>query len=210
MSFLDYRTRQQVETEYQIRYQEVDFVPEEWTETSVIFDIDFEFHETCVNTSVSHVAQRELMTLPILKELYQNCGGIQGSPDFWIAPYLKADKQLCGNVDYLIAARSENNARDIGKPILVVVVQVKQNNFEAAWGHCLAALVASKKINDCTNPVYGIVTNGTHWELGYLHNQIFTKNPESLAITNLEHLFGQLNGFFGLATQNLAPLGSSK
>jgi hypothetical protein len=71
MAFADYQTCQQVQAEYQIQYQELDFVPEEWAETLVVFDIDFDFHETCINTGFSDIAQRELMTLPILKELYQ-------------------------------------------------------------------------------------------------------------------------------------------
>lgn len=200
MTFIDYQNYQQVQAEYQIQYQELDFVPEEWTETSVIFDIDFDFHETCVNTEFSDIAQRELMTLPILKELYQNCGGVKGSPAFWISPYLEASEQLSGTVDYLLATLSSQDNRMIGLPILVIVVQVKQDNFELSWGHCLAALVASDRLNNHIRPVYGIVTNGKIWELGYLHNKLFTKKSTSYAITNLEELFFRLNGFFTLAT----------
>jgi hypothetical protein len=45
-------------------------------------------------------------------------------------------------------------------PILVIVVQVKQGDFEASWGHCLAAFVANDRLNNHMRPVYGIVTNG--------------------------------------------------
>lgn len=179
MAFADYQTCQQIQAEYQIQYQELDFVPEEWTETSVIFDIDFDFHETCVNTEFSDIAQRELMTLPILKELYQNCGGIKGSPALWIAPYLEADGQLSGTVYYLLASRSSHDGCVMELPILAIVVQVKQDNFEASWGYCSAALVASDRLNNHMRPVYGIVTNGKTWELGYLHNELLTKNSTS-------------------------------
>ena len=56
MSFNDYQTISQLLTEYKIEYQQQDFVKESWTETSIVFDIDFEFHETCYNIDQSYIA----------------------------------------------------------------------------------------------------------------------------------------------------------
>jgi len=208
--FTDYQTCQQVQTAYQLQYQEDNFIPERWTDTSIVFDLDFQFYESCTNIEQSDVAKRELITLPILKELYQNCGGVKGSPEFWIAPHLKLDDQLSGTVDYLFAAQSELGRGTIGLPILVIVIHAQQNNFEVGWAHCLAALVVSDFLNQQLRPVYGIVTNGQLWEFGRLHNRLFTKHPVSYDITDLNKLFFMLNGFFDLATQDLSTVIASK
>ncbi|PZV26016.1 MAG: hypothetical protein DCF12_11825 [Snowella sp.] len=201
MSFNDYQTISQLLKEYKIEYQQQDFVKESWTETSIVFDIDFEFHETCCNTDQSSIARRELMTLPILKELYQNCDGMNGSPDFWIQPKLEFTAELSGIVDYMLTAKSEINTGNFSLPILLLVIQVKNNDFERSWAYCLAALITADRLNQQTRPVYGIVTDGKTWELGNLDHQIFTKNLTTYSIDEEEKLFSLLNGFFAIATQ---------
>jgi hypothetical protein len=203
MSFNDYQTISQLLTEYKIEYQQQDFVKESWTETSIVFDIDFEFHETCCNTDQSYIARRELMTLPILKELYQNCDGMNGSPDFWIQPKLEFTETLSGIVDYMLTAQSEINTGNLSLPILLLVIQVKNNDFEKTWAYCLAALITADRLNQQTRPVYGIVTDGKTWELGNLDKQIFTKNLTNYSIDKEEKMFSHLNEFFAIATQDL-------
>ena len=105
MAFQDYQTVSEILTEYEIEYKQQDFVKESWTEISIIFDIDFEFYQTCHNTDQSDIAKRELMTLPILKELYQNCDGMNGSSSFWIQPKLEFNEKLSGTVDYMLTAQ---------------------------------------------------------------------------------------------------------
>ena len=88
------------------------------------------------------------------------------------------DRNLChlsGTVDYLLAIPSSDKSRVIGLPILVIIVQVKQDNLAASWGHCLAALVASDRLSNHMRPVYGIVTNGKYKE----------KKPKEPAIAKL-------------------------
>jgi hypothetical protein len=143
------------------------------------------------------------MTLPILKELYQNCDGMNGSPDFWIQPKLQFTAELSGIVDYLLTAKSAINTGNLSLPILLLVIQVKNNDFEQTWAYCLAALITADRLNQQTRPVYGIVTDGKTWELGNLDNQIFTKNLTTYSIDEEEKMFSHLNGFFAIATQNL-------
>lgn len=201
MAFQDYQTVSEILTEYEIEYKQQDFVKESWTEISIIFDIDFEFYQTCYNTDQSDIAKRELMTLPILKELYQNCDGMNGSPSFWIQPKLEFDEKLSGTVDYMLTAQPEIVTDNLSLPILVLVTQVKNNNFEQTWAYCLAALVAADRLNQHIRSVYAIVTDGKTWELGNLYNQVFTKNLTTYSIDNEEKLFAHLNGFLAIATQ---------
>jgi len=201
MAFQDYQTVSEILSEYKIEYKQQDFIQKSWTETSILFDLDFEFYKTCCNTDQSDIAKRELMTLPILKELYQNCDGMNGSPNFWIQPKLEFTEKLSGTVDYMLTAQPEIVTDNLNLPILVLVTQVKNNNFEQTWAYCLAALVAADRLNQHIRPVYGIVTDGKIWELGNLYNQIFTKNLTTYSIENEEKLFAHLNGFLAIATQ---------
>jgi hypothetical protein len=201
MTFQDYQTVSEILTEYEIEYKQQDFIQESWTETSIIFDLDFEFYKTCCNTDQSDIAKRELMTLPILKELYQNCDGMNGSPSFWIQPKLEFTEKLSGTVDYMLTSQSEIVTDNLNLPILVLVTQVQNNNFEQTWAYCLAALIAADRLNQHIRPVYAIVTDGKTWELGNLYNQVFTKNLTTYSIDNEEKLFSHLNGFLAIATQ---------
>jgi len=201
MAFQDYQTVSEILLEYKIEYKQQDFIQKSWTETSIIFDIDFEFYQTCCNTDQSDIAKRELMTLPILKELYQNCDGMNGSPNFWIQPKIEFTEKLSGTVDYMLTAQSEIVTDNLNLPILVLVTQVKNNNFEQTWAYCLAALIAADRLNRHIRPVYAIVTDGKTWELGNLYNQVFTENLTTYSIDNEEKLFAHLNGFLAIATQ---------
>lgn len=203
MPFSNYQNIRQVQADYQINYQETEFVTESWTDISIIFDADFDFYENCCNLDQSDVARRELMILPVLKELYQNCSGVRGHPGFWVQHKLEVDEKLSGTVDYMLAARSEPDETVLGFPILVLIIQAKKNDFEQAWGYCLAALIAADRLNHHSRPVYSIVTDGNLWEFGRLYNQVFTKNSTGYTITNLNKFSCMLNGFFDLATQDL-------
>jgi hypothetical protein len=72
-----------------------------------------------------------------------------------------------------------------------------------ALSPALFKVIAADRLNSHSRPVYGMVTDGKLWEFGRLHNQIFTKNAASYTITDLEKLFGVLNGLFDLATKDL-------
>ena len=203
MAFIDYQDFCQVQADYQINYQETEFIVECWTDTSIVFDIDFDFYKNCSNVNQSDIARRELMILPILKELYQNCSGMKGTPGFWVQSKLELSEKLSGTVDYIFTAQSELGKTLLNLPILVLIIQAKCGDFEQGWGHCLAALVAADRLNHHSRPVYGIVTDGKLWEFGRLHHQVFTKNLVICTIADLDNLFCMLNGLFNLATQDL-------
>jgi hypothetical protein len=126
---------------------------------------------------------------------------MNGSPNFWIQPKLEFTEKLSGTVDYMLTAELEIVTDNLNLPILVLVIQVQNNNFEQTWAYCLAALVAADRLNQHIRPVYGIVTDGKTWELCNLYNQVFTKNLTTYSIDNEEKLFAYLNGFLAIATQ---------
>jgi hypothetical protein len=206
MAFSDYKSLAQVQEKFQIRYQESKFVTELWTDISITFDVDFDFYRNCSNIDQSDTARRELLILPILKELYQNCGGMKGCPGFWVDRQLEADDNLAGSIAYLFTTPSPLGKTVLGLPILLLVTQAKRNDFEQGWGQCLAELIAADRLNQHSRPVYGVVTDGKLWEFGRLEQKVFTKHLVSYTIADLEELFCLLNGLLDLATQDLVPL----
>ena len=84
----------------------------------------------------------------------------------------------------------------VGMP-LIMFVEAKKNDFEQGWGQCLAELVAAQKINaDSEIPIYGIVSDGTFWQFGYLVGDAFTRNQTSFSVDDLPTLFGAIDTVF--------------
>jgi hypothetical protein len=96
----------------------------------------------------------------------------------------------------MISARSALGIAVIDKPYLIVV-EAKQDNFTKGWGQCLAAMVAAQKINgEPATPVFGIVTNGTTWQLGRLQDNQFQEHEEPLSRSVV---FNYLHTIFDIA-----------
>lgn len=199
MAFSDYKSLEQVQQEFQIRYQEEDFVPELWTDVPALFLNEFDFNLTVMNAFSSEAARCELVIFPVIREVYKRYAN---KAALWVQKSFTVDGKLCGTPDYMLSQKS-NLGKTILEAPLVLMVEAKRNDFEQGWGQCLAELVAADRLNSHSRPVYGIVTDGKLWEFGRLHHQVFTKNSASYTITDLEKLFCVLNGLFDLATQDL-------
>ena len=119
----------------------------------------------------------------------------------WIKKSITYDDVLNGTPDYFISTRSELGKLVVGTP-LIMLVEAKKNDFEVGWGQCLAELVAAQKINeDMEHPVYGIVSDGTLWQIGCLVNETFTQNRTSFSVDNLPVLFGAVNSVFKASSE---------
>ena len=88
--------------------------------------------------------------------------------------------ELSGTPDYLVSTKSALGKTVPGIPI-IIVVEAKRNDFVIGWGQCLAELIAVQKINnDNLKQVYGIVTDGTLWQIGKLVEDVFTLSKRHL------------------------------
>lgn len=199
MAFSDYKSLAQVQAEYQIKYQEANFITEKQIDISPIFLTELDFNLRCMDAFASEAARCELVIFPILREVYKN---YQFSTDLWIQKSFVSDAKLNGTPDYMLSQKSELGKTILGLPLLMLV-EAKRNDFEQGWGQCLAELVAADRLNQHQRKVYGIVTDGKLWEFGQLEQTIFTKNIDSYTISRLENLFFAVNYLFDLATQNL-------
>ncbi|WP_413164228.1 hypothetical protein ACL6C3_00165 [Capilliphycus salinus ALCB114379] len=200
MAFSDYKTISQVQAEYQIRYQESNFVGIEPYEPSPAFIEAFEFNQRNLDIFSSEAARCEIIIFPTLREMYKN---YYQKTSFWIQKPIAFDETLQGTPDYIVSKNSALGKTMLEYP-LVIVVEAKKNDFEQGWGQCLAELVAVEFLNNNPEkPVYGIVTDGKLWEFGRLIGKDFTLNIESLTINELPKLFGALKFIFDEATKDL-------
>lgn len=199
MAFSDYKNLAQVQQDFQIRYQEDNFLPELWTDIPALFLNEFDFNLTVMDAFSSEAARCELVIFPIIREIYKY---YSNEAALWVQKSFSVDGTLNGTPDYMLSRKSSLGKTILETPI-VLLVEAKRNDFEQGWGQCLAELVAADLLNGGSRPVYGIVTDGKLWEFGRLSHQVFTKNTASYTITDLEKLFSVLNGLFDLATQGL-------
>ena len=202
MAFSDYKNLAQVQEEYQIRYQEEDFVSRMAIEIPPNFLQELEFNLSSMDAFSSEAARCELVIFPVLREIYKN---YYQKTALWVQKSFTFDAKLSGTPDYMLSKKSELGKTILELPLLMTV-EAKRNDFEQGWGQCLAELLAADYLNCQVRPVYGIVTDGKLWEFGRLQNLVFTKNISSYTITNLKELFPAINYLFNLATQNLPTI----
>jgi hypothetical protein len=199
MAFSDYRNIAQVQKEFNIKYQEQNFIIVQDVEPSPLFLEEFEFSLENIDVYTSEASRAEAIIFPILREVYK---GYHDRYSLWIQKAIVYDDKLNGTPDYLIAIRSALGKTVLEAP-LVVVAEARKNDFEQGWGQCLAELVAAQKINeDESFAVHGIVTDGKLWEFGKLVGNTFIKNMAGYTVDNLARLFGVLNFIFQAAAKN--------
>ena len=200
MAFSDFKTIPEVQEKFSIKHTENDFIAvEETTNTpSKQFLQELEFSRQYIDVFASESARCEAVIFPVLREVYK-----EYAEDYalWIKKPIVYDETLSGTPDYFISTRSELGMLVVGMP-LIMFVEAKKNDFEQGWGQCLAELVGAQKINaDSDIPVYGIVSDGTLWQFGYLIGDAFTRNKTSFSVDDLPTLFGAIDTVFKTASQ---------
>lgn len=197
MAFSDFKAIPEVQERFGIRYVENDFIETKNSAgPSEQFLQEFDFNREYINAFGSEGARCEAVIFPVLREVYK---GYAGDYALWIKQPITYDDVLSGTPDYFISTRSELGKLVVGTP-LIMLVEAKKNDFEVGWGQCLAELVAAQKINeDAEHPVYGIVSDGTFWQIGHLVGETFTQNRTSFSVDNLPTLFGAIDSVFEAA-----------
>ncbi len=200
MAFSDFKTIPEVQEQFNIRHIENDFIAV--TETAITpseqFLQELAFSRQYIDVFASESARCEAVIFPVLREVYK-----EYAEDYalWIKKPIVYDEILSGTPDYFISTRSELGMLVVGMP-LIMFVEAKKNDFEQGWGQCLAELVAAQKINaDSDIPIYGIVSDGTFWQFGYLVGDAFTRNQTSFSVDDLPTLFGAIDTVFKTASQ---------
>jgi len=201
MSFESYRSIAQVMEEFQITTIDRDFLEPLPLAVSDIFREDLAFTFKEFNVEESEYGVCEAVIFPILKTVYRHyCDSFV----LWSHKTLTYDSNLTGIPDYILASRSPLG-KTIFKQPYFVAIEAKRDDFIKGWGQCLAELVAIQKLNE--NPdqfIYGIVSNGQFWQFGMLHQQTFTKNLTSYAVSDLDRLIAAVNALFNQCSLGLS------
>lgn len=197
MAFTDFKSIQQVQQLFAIKYLEEDYLGNREIQPSAQFIEDFKFNRHYLDIFSSEAARCENVIYPVLREVYKNYAENYA---LWSHKTLSYDELLTGIPDYLITSRSELGKTVLGLPI-VAVVEAKQNNFTEGWGQCLAELVAAQKLNPLKRVVHGIVTDGEVWHFGKLVEQCFVKNEQVFAISELGKIFAAIDFIIHEAAQ---------
>jgi hypothetical protein len=203
MAFTDFKSADQVQKAYQIRYVEQDFIAFTPKSLPDYFVREFEFNRENFDVFGSEASRCEAVIYPILREA---CKSFIQEYSLWSHKSIVADDILTGTPDYtpdyIVAKRSQLGKNVLDFP-LVLIAEAKQNDFVRGWGQCLAELVAAQRLNgNAALPVYGIVTDGEIWQFGKLVGSVFTKNLSRVTIDRLEEVYGAV---FGLIELSIHP-----
>ena len=203
MPFSNYSNIEQVLREFEIIYQEADFIQPTPFHLS---DYSREDLHTVMREGVvdcSEYAICENLIYPVLKEVWKVY-----SKDFilWSHRSLNYDEKLSGFPEYIIARRSPLGKVVFDQPYFLIV-EAKQDKFDEGWGECLAEMIAAQKLNqDSTITIFGIVSNGKTWEFGKLESEHFIKNIAPQTIYNIDELFAAVNYIFKQCKLQLSNL----
>lgn len=127
MAFNDYKSLEQVQQEFQIRYQEANFVPELWVEIPAFFCEECNFNLTAMDAFSPEAAHCELVIFPVLREIYKQ--RYTDKAALWVKKSLAADDGLSGTPDYMLSRKS-NLGKTIFELPLLLLVNAKRNDFE--------------------------------------------------------------------------------
>jgi len=189
--------------EFEVVYTDANFVEEIPFAVSDYFrqDLQLMMDEAVVDNSEYAICEN--LVYPILKEVWKQ---YRRNFILWSHEFLNCDAQLSGFPEYILARRSPLGKIVFDKPYFVLV-EAKQDNFDAAWGQCLAEMVAAQRLNDLPDlVVYGIISNGDRWQFGKLDRSQFTLNKTFYTIQELDTLFAAVNYVFQQCDHQLNAL----
>lgn len=203
MAFGTFKTLEDVVRTFQVTVLQDRFVQPMPRAVDDRFRERLEFLRKNAPISASEEAICEFLIAPILQEIWLP---YSSSLMIWSHVALSSDETLTGYPDYFFSKRSPlGPVRD--KPY-VLFVEAKKDDFDAAWGQCLAAMLAAQKLNEHSErSVFGGVSNGRIWYFSKLQEKKLTQDPRAFTIDELSDLFAALNFLFQQAKEEALACG---
>ena len=193
MAFSNFKTIGEVLTIFQVTYTEDNFISDVPFNITDYFREDLELMMQDAVVDNSEFAICENLIYPVLKEVWKT---YRQHFILWSHQSLNYDEKLSGFPEYILAKRSPLGKVVFDKPYFILV-EAKQDNFEAGWAQCLAEMIAAQRLNgEYQIIIWGIVSNGATWQFGKLEDNKFTKNMTPFTIYELDKLFAAVNFIF--------------
>lgn len=193
MPFSAYKTIGAVLQEFQITYTESNFIIETGFNIPDYFRENLEIvrQDNVVDNSESAIC--EYLIVPILQEIWKQ---YRSQFVLWSHQTLNCDDKLNGIPEYILAKRSPLGKFVFAQPYFILI-EAKQDNFDAGWAQCIAEMIAAQRLNETPEQeVFGIVSNGRLWQFGKIKFNVFTQNKIAYLIDNLDQLFAAINYIF--------------
>lgn len=177
MAFTDFKSAEEVQKAYQVRYLEQNFLSFTPKAPPATFVQEFEFNREHFDIFSSEASRCEAVIYPMLREV---CKSFVQDYSLWSHKAISADETLSGTPDYVVAKRSQLGKNVLDYP-LVLIAEAKQNDFAKGWGQCLAEMIAAQRLNSGSEDhahesqppeqsIYGIVTSLPMLRAGSLAN----------------------------------------
>jgi hypothetical protein len=203
MAFSAYKSFGETVKAFQISYMESNFLVDVPFQVSDYFveDLTFVMREGVVDNSEFAICEN--LVYPVLKEVWKT---YSSQFTLWSHQFLNCNADLSGFPEYILAKRSPFGKVVFDQPYFLLV-EAKQDNFDAGWGQCLAEMVAAQRLNETPDiVVFGIVSNGDRWQFGKLSDRTFVRNQTFYSIQSLDALFGAVNYVFQQSAHQLNQL----
>lgn len=203
IAFSGFKSLSETLKEFEVVYTEANFIEEIPFPISDYFRQDLQLMLDDGVVDNSEYAICENLVYPILKEVWKP---YRQNFILWSHEFLNCDAQLSGFPEYILARRSPLGKIVFDKPYFVLV-EAKQDNFDAAWGQCLAEMIAAQRLNENDQLViFGITSNGDRWQFARLDKSQFTLNKTFYTIQALDPLFAAVNYIFQQCNHQLNAL----
>ncbi|NEQ95967.1 MAG: hypothetical protein F6K30_04460 [Cyanothece sp. SIO2G6] len=203
MAFSGFKSLSETLKEFSVIYTEANFVEGVLFAVSDYFRHDLQLMLDDAVVDNSEYAICENLIYPVLKEVWK-----QYRQPFvlWSHELLSCNDRLSGFPEYILARRSPLGKIVFDKPYFLLV-EAKQDNFDQAWGQCLAEMIVAQRLNENEQMiVFGITSNGDRWQFGKLDQTQFTLNKTFYTIQELDSLFAAVNYVFQQCEQSLNSL----
>jgi hypothetical protein len=203
MAFSSYKSLGETVKEFQITYTQAAFITGVDFDLSEAFreDLQFMLREGVVDNSEFAICEN--LVYPVLKQVWKH---YYSQFTLWSHQFLECDASLSGFPEYILARRSPLGKIVFDQPYFILV-EAKQDNFDAGWGQCLAEMIAAQRLNEHSEiTIFGITSNGNLWQFGKLAGDVFTLNSMFYTIQELDRLFAAVNDVFQQCAAQLHEL----
>lgn len=187
MAFTDYKCVDDVVKKHKLRMEQAPVVVPALDAPAFgsYFLEELQFSLRRLPVGRSEIGAGEIILFPILREVWKPYAD---QLSLFSHESFEFDDDLKGVPDYFICRKSEYGQTIPEVPYLLVM-EAKLDDFERAWGQCLAQMLAAQRLNNAPDlPVYGITTNSKTWEFGMLLGNEFTQQQQPFALANLDEL----------------------